>query len=279
MDEIPDDIIQGAVELGKEVAEEVVASVREGILPVDPEEEGRRTVDRLTGKIDKQDPKLAREAPVRSLSPDLAMMFATYVTRFVSLLRSDGGALNQQIPLYKFDGADGAQNFGGEVGERLVPIDTRNARSKRAIMALAKARRVDGFNAPDLGLAYTYAEEWDDIAKSVDFVDMCPAPEASRTFFQLFTISYWMGRRSVARTGQSTVNFTVDCFSHGYQLEYWPQFLFTPTVFGATLTRPVSMAVPINYYHFQGWLNNAVTPDGGLYPANANNTLATLRAF
>lgn len=270
MDEIPDDIIKAAGELSEELSEDVISSASFGDLAADLEVEGSRTVDRLASKIDLRDPELARQELIRGPFPDLATMFAPYVARFVNLLRPDGGAVPQQLPMLRVS-SDGI--------EQLVPIDTANERAAQAVIARNRVTRIYGSPTPDSEAGNVDPEGWDQIAETVPFVDMRPVSEAGRAFFNLFTISFWMGRRSAARTGQSMVNFTVDCSNHGYQLEYWPQFLFTPTVFGGNLTRPVSMLVPINHYHFQGWLNNVVTPDGGLYPADPTNTLVTLKAF
>lgn len=132
------------------------------------------------------------------------------------------------------------------------------------------------FELDDRGDVY----RWRRIAARAPFVRLRPRQEAATTFFRLFTFNFWSARRSINSSGgPATVNFTVDCKNSGYQLEYWPQFLYSPTVFGAKLTRPVSAVIPINHYHFQGWIGGAVTPDGGLYVADPNNNAAMLRAF
>lgn len=279
MDEIPDDIIRDAGVIGEEIAEEVVRSAQDRDQPVDLEITSLETIEQVTRRIDALDPELDAAETVGGPFPDLSILFSHYVGRFQSLISRQDGEMPERLPLLRI----GQDPLLREVQVHLddvVSIDFANERSTKAIVARARSVQDDPAAAPDLDMATKGDPRvWDALAETVPFLEMRPVPEAARNFFSLFTVSYWMGRRSVAKTGQSTVHFTVDCSQHGYQLEYWPQFLFTPTVFGGKLTRPVSATIPINHYHFQGWLNNAITPDGGLYPADANNTHAMLRAF
>jgi hypothetical protein len=268
MDEIPDDVIRAAGQIGEEIAEEVVRVARLHDRPLNPEVTNYQTVERIARRIDDFDPELASNETAQVLFLDLTSLFAPYVGRFLNLIRPPDGSMPERLPLLR------------RRDDRLIPIDTANERSAKAIVAWARAIRGDSEPDSDLDAATKGGlPAWDRLAKTLPFGDVRPVPEAARNFFSLFTVSYWLGRRSVAKTGQVTVHFTVDCSQHGYQLEYWPQFLFTPTAFGGSLTRPVSATVPINHYHFHGWLNNVLKPDGGLYPADANNTRARLRAF
>src|SRR6516164_1652826 len=42
----------------------------------------------------------------------------------------------------------------------------------------------------------------------------------------------------------------------GYQVEYYPQYRYSPVVFGSTLTNPeVQGRIKVGHYHFQGWHN------------------------
>ena len=162
-----------------------------------------------------------------------------------------------------------------------VPIDAENQRAAITIVAFMRGR----LPRLDLGIGGELDEpwgapQWRRIAEEAPFVTLRSDRVAATAFFRLFTLNFWTARRSINRSGgPATVYFTVDCKNHGYQLEYWPRFLFSPKVFGPNLTRPVSATIPVNQYRFQGWINNTVTPDGGLYMADANNKAVTLRAF
>jgi hypothetical protein len=111
-------------------------------------------------------------------------------------------------------------------------------------------------------------------------IDYAPRPFALESFVTLFVHGFrWLRSTVSSSRSPSHVNFTVDCTNYGYQLEYFPQFFYSPTVFGGTLTRPVTASIPVNHYHFQGWKNSVLTQDTGLYRADSSSTAATLRAF
>jgi hypothetical protein len=85
--------------------------------------------------------------------------------------------------------------------------------------------------------------------------------------------------RTVVRwfTQPSVQPFTVHTQHSKYQLESFPQYCYSPVVFGATLTTPVSGSLVTGHYHFQGWKNNSLVKDSGVYFVGPQSRSATLR--
>lgn len=103
--------------------------------------------------------------------------------------------------------------------------------------------------------------------------------EATIQFMTLFTDSLRAAVRSFATSNRSNFIFEVRSNLRGYQLEYYPQYNYSPVVFGSTLTTPVYGTPQTGHYKFQGWHNNQLTIDTGVYLASPTNTVVTLRDF
>ena len=197
--------------------------------------------------------------------------FQGHVSSFLDLYRHPEFA-EAGLPVIRA----GENGFGAP-----IPVDLANDRSLASVDALL--RQAEGRSDPDRRPASRRAWDprfWAGLPDAGLTAGLGPRRQVARDFFGLLTASLWGARKSVASGGASMVNFTVDCTNHGYQLDYWPQFQFSPVAFGGGRpTRPVTATIPVNHYHFQGWINGAVTQDGGLYAADQFNTAAWLRAF
>ncbi len=273
MADTPEEMTQESLSIGDKIADIVIRDVDYArSYGREPEYTAEHVVDNIADRIDSSDREL-EIARVRNYADrELGTLLVPFVDRFLKLVRREDFRQIENLPLLRV----GANDLRLE-----VPIDAGNQRATvsivarmRAILSDPELRRTSELD--ERGGAY----QWRRIAELAPFVELRPHREAATNFFSLFTLSFWSARRSINSSGgPATVNFTVDCATYGYQLEYWPQFLFSPIVFGAKLTRPVSAVIPVNHYHFQGWIGGTVTPDGGLYVADPNNTATTLRAF
>lgn len=110
-------------------------------------------------------------------------------------------------------------------------------------------------------------------------VKLLPLREACTGFMTLFSDSLRSAVRIFRAQNTSYVRYTVHSTGSGYQLEYWPQYKYSPIVFGNGLTTPLDHTVKIGYYHFQGWRNGNVIRDGGVYFASPQNISTHLRDF
>ncbi|GGF61455.1 hypothetical protein GCM10007301_21510 [Azorhizobium oxalatiphilum] len=266
---LDDRLIESAYAIGEQIGD-LIADAAERSTEFAHQPSGRRVVEAIATAITERDEELRRDT---AADYEIGILLAPYVMRFLQVLHRDDFRRLDGLPELRV-GPD-----RGVPGD-LVPIDAGNRRALESIMAVAQsdARRPAGGRAIG-GEEHVGAEQWQEAARAVGFVEMQPHRTVARNFFSLFTVSFWSARKSVSQSGVATINFTVDCASHGYQLEYWPRFLYSPVVFGGCLTRPVSAHIPVNHYRFQGWIGGHVTPDGGLYQADASHTNATLRAF
>lgn len=102
---------------------------------------------------------------------------------------------------------------------------------------------------------------------------------AMSSFLTKFTDSFRRMATCLGGGGPSHIGFTVDCKKYDYHLEYFPQFYYSPKVFGSNPTRPVTDVVPVNNYYFQGWFEGKKTLDPGLHYAGPGRTKTMLRAF
>jgi hypothetical protein len=102
---------------------------------------------------------------------------------------------------------------------------------------------------------------------------------ATTGFMTLFADSLRSVIRYFNGSGTSHVRYTVHSRNEGYQLEYHPQFNFSPNVFGSNLTYRVSDTIRIGHYRFQGRRNGTLTADPGVYFAAPGHTEAELTAF
>ncbi len=101
--------------------------------------------------------------------------------------------------------------------------------------------------------------------------------EATRGFVTQIADSFRTAVRYFTSSGGGGQRFTVHTRQHQFQLESYPQYWYSPVVFGATLTSPVDGMLATGHYHFQGWQNGTVVTDGGVYFAGPGSTAATLR--
>jgi hypothetical protein len=80
-------------------------------------------------------------------------------------------------------------------------------------------------------------------------------------------------------TASTTTAFTVHSGNSGYQLDYFPQYRYTPTVFGgATLSTPVSQTIANGHYCFEG-RKGGTTRDPGVHYAGPGSTSTRTTAF
>jgi hypothetical protein len=81
-------------------------------------------------------------------------------------------------------------------------------------------------------------------------------------------------------TASTTTAFTVHSANSGYQLDYFPQYRYTPTVFGgATLSTPVSQTIANGHYCFEGRKGGTTTRDPGVHYAGPGSTATRTTAF
>ena len=117
---------------------------------------------------------------------------------------------------------------------------------------------------------------------AVRSIEIVEEDRASRGFLTLFADSLRTAVRWWSTPSSSTLQanpFTVYS-GNGYQLDYFPQFQYSPVAFaGGKKSSPVTDHVPSNHYKFEGWLNNTVTRDSGTYFAGPASHSAHLRSF
>lgn len=254
-------ILEESREFGMRMAHAVSAGVYRN-----PELGARETVGNIAMYVGHQ--SRSSEEPV-DFDWDLRRAYEAYAFRFLKdLQRRPRWA---DVPVLMTE----ANEFGEP-----VPIDESNERGRRSLAALARRRLSE---APDRGTIQNFADRiggWRRMQRLGAPIGFQRLERAVETFFGLLTASMWRAGQSFASSrGGSSVTYTVDCANYGYQLEFWPQFYFSPTVFGGNLTRPVTANVTPNHYHFQGWMNGVVVQDGGVHVASAKNTKTILRAF
>lgn len=81
-------------------------------------------------------------------------------------------------------------------------------------------------------------------------------------------------------TASTNTAFTVHSANSGYQLDYFPQYRYTPTVFGgAKLSTPVSQTIANGHYCFEGRHGGTTTRDPGLHYAGPGSTSSRTTAF
>ncbi len=105
-----------------------------------------------------------------------------------------------------------------------------------------------------------------DVQNSAFPVEMVDRRSAINGFLQLYIESI----RTIGKVGppdHENQQFTVHTHNHGYQLEYFPQYLYSPVVFGNVLSTPVSSRLATGHYCFQGWRNGTLIRDSGVYYA------------
>jgi len=99
-------------------------------------------------------------------------------------------------------------------------------------------------------------------------------------FMTLFTDSVTVAALAAASSGGTTyVNYRVTSQNSGYQLEYYPQYNFSPVVFGSTLTYPVTANIKSGHYYFQGWSGGILHTESRVHFAGKNNTSTVIQAF
>jgi hypothetical protein len=98
-------------------------------------------------------------------------------------------------------------------------------------------------------------------------------------FLTLFVDTLAAVARIFRAGGSTTVHFTVDSMNFGYQLEYYPQYRYSPKVFGSNLSRPVSAQLPTGPYYFQGRKTGLVIKDPPVHFAGPSNTSTVTAAF
>jgi hypothetical protein len=127
-------------------------------------------------------------------------------------------------------------------------------------------------------------ENWNDLirwtnrfADRRDRIAVVDFRQALTGFMTLIADNLHAAAKAFANSGTSYLTYTVHANNSGYQLEYYPQYLFSPVVFGSTVTTPVSQRIKIGHYHFQGWRHNQLVQDSNLYFAAPGSTLAHLK--
>lgn len=155
-----------------------------------------------------------------------------------------------------------------------IPINVRNPRSAQAIESLLVQE-----GRPAIGLSPSPTpSNWRRVAELSPVVDLRPIREVAANFFGLLSSSLMRVRQALG-SGSALITFTVSSKNAGYDLDYWPQYMFNPKPFGSVQTTPVTDSVPANDYLFQGWLNGNVTQDPHLHPCHAKRQQSQIRAF
>lgn len=105
-------------------------------------------------------------------------------------------------------------------------------------------------------------------------------PEAAARGFLALAFDTLRATARAFRSGAATTQvFTLDSQNHGYLVDCYPQYRYAPVAFGTKPSRPVSAPLATGHYHFQGWLNNAVTKEPRVYFAGPGSTSGTTQAF
>lgn len=201
------------------------------------------------------------------LDPRLRGAYEDYAITFMAVLKRFP---NGEVPVLKTQ----ANEY-----REAIPIDAANRRAGETAEALA---RQSSSEAPvqDLPNSSRFTlEYWNALARDGAPVGTQDWRTATTTFFGLLSANLWRAMLGHAHRTSNHISYTVDCTNHGYVLDYWPQFFFSPKQFGAKATRPVTHALKPNHYRFQGWLNGQVTQDPGVHQAGPSHTQTTLRAF
>lgn len=205
--------------------------------------------------------------PVR-ITDDLRMTHEAYARSFMEVVkrRFPGGV----VPVLLLESNEYRQP---------VPIDIYNPRAVEGVEALSRRFRKQSRRefSPKEGQFFTY---WTHLVDTDAPVSVEPWDAAAKTFFGLLAANLW--RAGISLWGKPTtslITYTVDCINHGYVLDCWPQFYYSPKRFGSAKTHPVTAGIKPNHYKFQGWINGGVTVDPGVHPANASQTSTILGAF
>lgn len=157
-----------------------------------------------------------------------------------------------------------------------VPLDLRNPYSVSAAHKLHSDRPEETF---PLG-AYRSPEAWRRIADRSTTIELRPAREVAATFFGLLAMSVSEALSGLLQRHSRHIKFTVDSQNSGYQLQYWPQYYFSPQVFGGNLTRPVTAHVARNVYCFMGTNRKGrVVYDQAAHRCDDKNTSTVIVAF
>ncbi len=110
---------------------------------------------------------------------------------------------------------------------------------------------------------------------SVKYVDK---QEAARGFLTAFVDSVRAMFQGYMASKQTNTLFTVHS-GHGYQIQVYETWRYSPIVFGATKSSPVSGMLQTGYYKFQGLQSGVLTRDQGVYLAAPHSITATLGDF
>ena len=167
--------------------------------------------------------------------------------------------------------------FTAEENEFKVPplFDMFNPRARKALSAMDQAT-APGENVEARVDLQTWANQLPDRYSTVAFRD---EKKAFAAFGTLFAANLLATLRALVSSTPAYVPVTVTCRKHGYQLESYPQYNFSPVVFGSNLTWPVTDTLKSGHYHFQGWFNNTVTPGGGVHQVGPGKQSVQLRGF
>ena len=184
--------------------------------------------------------------------------------------------MDSALRLLQLSVAESSPNiFVIDVGENvfgaLALVDGFNPRTRAAISPTTEQER--RFGRGELLRWFLVASE-----QNTD-VTLINIYQATKGFFELFIDSMQALRRAINGGYFSSVSFTVNANNRGYQVEYYPQYNYSPVVFGSTVTTPVVGTLQVGHYRFQGWKDGVVTPDRGLYFAGPASTSAQLRDF
>lgn len=204
-------------------------------------------------------------------SPDDLLIYEQATIEFV---RSLDKAI-RLISLSRFARLPGIAVLRGNDQFGCLPIfDVFNERARRTLF-------LDGSGPPDPGEPHqgaawpAWIREFLPISESVLLLDEQRAVGGFSALFVdcLRAFIKWTTSRN------TNGNFTVHC-GHGYQLDWYHQFNYSPVVFGCgAMSSPVVGALNTGNYCFQGWKNNIMTLDSGVYFAGPNSNVATLRSF
>lgn len=201
------------------------------------------------------------------LDPRLRGAYEDYAIAYMAVLKRFP---NGELPVLRTE----ANEYG-----RPIPIDVANRRAGDTAEALARQSSSGRADPDGRAIDRLTLDHWTGLARRGAPVGTQDWRAATTTFFGLLSANLWRAMLTQSHSPTNLVSYTVDCSNHGYVLDYWPQFFFSPKQFGATTTRPVTHSLNPNHYRFQGWLNGQVTQDPGVHQAGPNHPNTILRAF
>jgi hypothetical protein len=170
-----------------------------------------------------------------------------------------------------------------------VVVNIFNYRARRALEALARDERFreDRPSAPKIPIsAPTYSLKW---ARSLEDrgvpVQIASSRDAITSFLALITDSLRFVAISGSGSGAGATGgsgsgfpFTANCNLHGWILESWPQYKYSPVRFGSAPTSPVPGSLPTSgNYFFQGRKGSTVRMDTTPHYASTSNNSTIVR--